>query len=95
MLCTFSTTLVVSGLVVVSWGPPILSALRQLVCGAGLITPYPLHGPYDTMGIPQYKDGTSMAALELNNASGSLWQQTGDVYGQSSLRCGNRLAAPV
>ena len=25
------------------------------------------------MGSPQYKDGTSMAALELNNASGSLW----------------------
>ena len=27
-----------------------------------------------SMGSPQYKDGTSMAALELNNASGILWQ---------------------
>ena len=36
-----------------------------------------------------------MAALELNNASGSLWQQTSDIYGQSTLRCGNRLVAPV
>ena len=25
------------------------------------------------MGSPQYKDGASIAALELNNASGSLW----------------------
>ena len=34
------------------------------------------------MGSPQYKDGSSIAALELNIASGSLWQQsTGDVYG--------------
>ena len=95
MLGTFSTTLVVSGLVVVSWGPPILSSLRQSVGGAGLVVPYPLHGPSDTMGSPQYKDGTSMVALELNNASGSLWQQTGDIYGQSTLRCGNRLVAPV
>ena len=47
------------------------------------------------MGSPQYKDETSIAALELNIASGSLWLQTGDIYGQSTLRCGNRLVAPV
>ena len=47
------------------------------------------------MGSPQYKNGTSMTALELNDASGGLWQQTGDIYGQSTLRCGNRLVAPV
>ena len=47
------------------------------------------------MGNPQYKVGTSMAALELNSVSGSLWQQTGDIYGQSTLRCGNRLVALV
>ena len=41
---------------------------------AGLIIPYPPHGPSGTMGSPQYKDGTSMAALELNIASGSLLQ---------------------
>ena len=37
------------------------SALRQSVGGAGLIVPYPRHGPSGTMGSPQYKDGTSMA----------------------------------
>ena len=29
---------------------------------AGLIVPYPRHAPCGTVGSPQYKDGTSMAA---------------------------------
>ena len=36
-----------------------------------------------------------MAALEPKHASRRLWQQTGDIYGESALRLGNRLVPPV
>jgi hypothetical protein len=35
-----------------------------------------------------------MAALEPKNASRRLWQQAGDIYGESTLRVGNRLVLP-
>ena len=49
---------------------------------AGLIVPYPRHTPCGTMGSPQYKDGTSMAAPDPKNAFWRLYgqQQAGDIY---------------
>ena len=50
--------------------------------------------PCGTVGSPQYKDGTSMAAPDPKNAFLRLWQQAGDIYGESTLRIGNRLVLP-
>ena len=47
------------------------------------------------MGSPQYKDGSSIAAPDPKNAFWRLWQQAGDIYGESTLRIGNRLVLPV
>ena len=63
---------------------------------AGLIVPYPRHAPCGTVGSPQYKDGTSMAAPDPKNAFWRLcWQQAGDIYVESTLRIVNRLVLPV
>ena len=53
------------------------SAYRQSVGVAGLIVPYPRHAPCGTVGSPQYKDGTSMAAPDPNNAFWRLLEQAG------------------
>ena len=36
-----------------------------------------------------------MAAPDPKNAFWRLWQQAGDIYGESTLRIGNRLVLPV
>jgi hypothetical protein len=62
---------------------------------ANLIVTYPRHAPYATVGSPQYKDGTSMAAPDPKHTFLRLWKQAGDIYGESTLRIGNRLVLPV
>jgi hypothetical protein len=36
-----------------------------------------------------------MAAPDPKHAFWRLWQQAGDIYGESTLRIGNRLVLPV
>ena len=77
------------------WRPLVCTTRRPMIGIDVLIAPYPRHAPSGTVGSPQYKDGTSMAAPDPKNASRRLWQQAGDIYGESTLRVGNRLVLPV
>ena len=51
------------------WRPLVCTTRRPMIGIDVLIAPYPRHAPYGTVGSPQYKDGTSMAAPDPENAS--------------------------